>query len=404
MCSTSQNHHAKNPEKRRFGSCATAECLPMVASAPQSRNGTVCVGRPAMRASMLRATQAPICLAAGATPGTGLPSCCRLARSPATNTSGCAGDRQIRPARARARRDRARRPIAVPSEEAATPAAQRIVRAAMRCPPKTRKSAPISVTGAPVRTSTPRRSSCARAFSESCSVKAAQHARPGLDQQHARLARIDVAEFVGQRVARDLRQRAREFHAGRPAADHREGEAGIALGVESVVASARSKASRMRRRIDEGVVQVLEPGREALPFIVAEVGMRGAAGDQQIVVVDAAAVQVNAPRGGIDARDLAHEHGDIALLAQDVAQRRGDRRRRQARGRDLVQQRLEQVMVAAIDQRDFHRRACQLPHRPQSAESATDDHDLPDVAHEENLTETPAHRRAKMLSALKLKL
>ena len=55
-------------------------------------------------------------------------------------------------------------------------------------------------------------------------------------------------------------------------------------------------------------------------------------------------------------RDLAHEHGDIALLAQDVAQRRGDRRRREAGGGDLVQQRLEQVMVAAIDQGDVHRR------------------------------------------------
>ena len=36
MWSVSQNHHAKIPEKRRFGNCATAECRPMVASAPQS--------------------------------------------------------------------------------------------------------------------------------------------------------------------------------------------------------------------------------------------------------------------------------------------------------------------------------------------------------------------------------
>src|SRR3546814_16853445 len=55
----------------------------------RERNGAA--GLPAMRARIASATWRPICLAAGATPGTGLPSCCTEARSPATNTSGMPG-------------------------------------------------------------------------------------------------------------------------------------------------------------------------------------------------------------------------------------------------------------------------------------------------------------------------
>ena len=78
--------------------------------------------------------------------------------------------------------------------------------------------------------------------------------------------------------------------------------------------------------------------------------------------------QATPARAAVSMREhLAHEHGDVALLAQDVAQRRGDGRRRQAGGGHLVEQRLEQVMVAAIDQRDLDRRAraaARTAHKP----------------------------------------
>ena len=53
-----------------------------------------------------RATCAPICFAAGATPGTGLPSCCTLARSPATKISGWPGTLRSRPTGTRPARSR----------------------------------------------------------------------------------------------------------------------------------------------------------------------------------------------------------------------------------------------------------------------------------------------------------
>ena len=55
-------------------------------------------------------------------------------------------------------------------------------------------------------------------------VERRQDARPGFDQDHARLARIDAAKIARQRVAAHLADRARELHARRSAADDDERE------------------------------------------------------------------------------------------------------------------------------------------------------------------------------------
>ena len=47
--------------------------------------------------------------------------------------------------------------------------------------------------------------------------------------------------------------------------------------------------------------------------------------------------------------------------------------RRERRRRDLIEQRLEDVVVRAIDQRDVHRRTLERARRVQSAEAAADD-------------------------------
>jgi len=108
---------------------------------------------------------------------------------------------------------------------------------------------------------------------------------------------------------------------------------------------------------------------------VTEIRVRRAGAHDHRIEVDRIAVrQAHLLRVLVDRRDLGHQHRRIALPAQDVAQRRGDVGRRQTRRRDLVEQRLEQMMVAAIDQRDAHLRAREIARGPQARESATDDH------------------------------
>src|SRR6185369_14457676 len=59
--------------------------------------------------------------------------------------------------------------------------------------------------------------------------------------------------------------------------------------------------------------------------------------------------------------------------AQQIADRPGDFRRRQRSGRDLVEQRLEQMMVAAVDQRDPDRRTGEAEGGLQPAKTGADD-------------------------------
>ena len=60
---------------------------------------------------------------------------------------------------------------------------------------------------------------------------------------------------------------------------------------------------------------------------------------------------------------------------QDVSRRRGDLPFGEDAGRDLVEQRLEEVVVRAVDQAHVHRRAPQEARREETAEARPDDDD-----------------------------
>ena len=74
--------------------------------------------------------------------------------------------------------------------------------------------------------------------------------------------------------------------------------------------------------------------------------------DDERVVRDRPTVgELDLTASDIDAHGLAEDHRRVALLAEQRAERLGDVARRQRAGGDLVQQRLEQVEVAPVDQR-----------------------------------------------------
>ena len=66
------------------------------------------------------------------------------------------------------------------------------------------------------------------------------------------------------------------------------------------------------------VVQRLEPGRVERPVVAAEIRVRGAGGDDQLVVGQLAIAQTYALRVRLHRRGLGQEDGDIALCAQDA--------------------------------------------------------------------------------------
>ena len=98
---------------------------------------------------------------------------------------------------------------------------------------------------------------------------------------------------------------------------------------------------------------------------MAEIRVGRAAGEQQMIERQRASIaEPHVLLIRRDAINVTHQHRDIFLPAQDVAQRRGDIRRRQTRSCDLIEQRLEQMMIAAIKQRDAYRRLGQRARRP----------------------------------------
>ena len=198
--------------------------------------------------------------------------------------------RQVRLRRSRGRPRRAASPSVCRSGEARTPAAHTTVAATMRStgPSPACTSTPCSsmpTTRVPSRTSMPRRVIDRRAASRSGAGKAGQHRRARLDDHDARAGRVDGAELVAQRVARDLGQRARQLDAGRPAAHHDEGQQLVAprrirLAFRPLERQQHAAADR------DGVLQRLQAWRMLLPLGVAEIGVPGAGRQDQVVVVD----------------------------------------------------------------------------------------------------------------------
>jgi len=72
---------------------------------------------------------------------------------------------------------------------------------------------------------------------------------------------------------------------------------------------------------------------------------------------------------------LIEQDGGVLLVAQNGADRLGDIGGRQCRGRDLVQERLEEVVIVAVDHRHLDGRPGQLARRFESAEAGADDND-----------------------------
>jgi hypothetical protein len=108
-----------------------------------------------------------------------------------------------------------------------------------------------------------------------------------------------------------------------------------------------------------------------------EVRVRGARRDDQEVVPHFAAVGAHDhPARWIDRRNLGEQHLHVALAAQHPADGRGDVAGRQTGRRHLIQERLEQMMIAAIDECNAYVAPPERLRSVQTAETTSDDDDV----------------------------
>src|ERR1700722_4940712 len=75
----------------------------------------------------------------------------------------------------------------------------------------------------------------------------------------------------------------------------------------------------------------------------------------------------------VDPDDVTQNDGCIFLVAEEIAYRNPDLSRGKHRGRDLIQQRLEQIVVFAIDHHNFRWRILEGLGCRQTAKTSADD-------------------------------
>ena len=114
---------------------------------------------------------------------------------------------------------------------------------------------------------------------------------------------------------------------------------------------------------------------------MTEVLVRGSAGDDERVVIERAVAEDYAAPGGVNMNGFAQENLRVFLFAQNLAKRAGDIRGGKRAGGDLVEQRLEEVVVAAIDQGDLDRGVFQGQGGAEATEAAAEDYDSERIGH-----------------------
>ena len=179
---------------------------------------------------------------------------------------------------------------------------------------------------------------------------------------------------AAHRLVDEVGERAGELDAGGSAADDDEVQ----------------RALVDQRRVTVGVLEHADDARSqplgVIEAVERERVLRGARGAEEVRLRarrehDRVAGERPPVRGGhaachgVQRLDRAQLDVDVRVVREHLAQREGDVARRQLRGRDLVQQGLELVVVVAVEQRDVHVVVAREPAGAADAGEAAAHHD-----------------------------
>ena len=128
------------------------------------------------------------------------------------------------------------------------------------------------------------------------------------------------------------------------------------------------------------MINRFHPWCVVLELRVPVIRLASAGGDDQAVVGDPTTstnrVDGDLPGVEIDVHDFAKRNLRVPLVPKHAADRRRDVPLGENPGRELIEQRLKQVVIRPVDDGDLHIGAAQRFSGKQSAEPAADDHDL----------------------------
>ena len=199
-------------------------------------------------------------------------------------------------------------------------------------------------------------------------------ARAGLDEDNAGVLGVNVAEIVGERVLGELADGTGHFDAGRTAADDHEchvGEAAVGvLDFLGFLKGSEDAAANLK-----GVVEAFKSGGEGFPFGVAKIRMSGTCGQNEMVVSEVALRTGEFTLLDVDPDDFGHFANDVALAAENGSDRLGNVSRGESCGGHLIEQRLEKMVICAVDQDDLDRRILERAGGGEPSKASANDRD-----------------------------
>ena len=203
----------------------------------------------------------------------------------------------------------------------------------------------------------------------------------GLDEEDAEVGRVDAAEVGLEGAADEIGEGSGEFHAGGAAADDDDGhEAAAFVGIGGAFGAFEAGEDAAADGL--GVLEGFEPDGVGGPFVFAEEGGVGAGGEDE--GVEGVGVFGGAGRVGVavDGGDVVEEDGDICGGGEDAAEGAGDVGGGEGGGGDLVEEGLEEVVVAPVDEGDGETGVIgEFLGAGEARESAADDENLPGTGH-----------------------
>src|SRR4029077_4299699 len=150
-----------------------------------------------------------------------------------------------------------------------------------------------------------------------------KNARPAFDQDDARRSRIDVSEICREGLARELCDRAGHLDPGRSSPNDNKGQRSPPLEIVERILGVLE--SHQYSTADVGsVINLFEPRREPLPFVMIEISVSSTGRDDELVITDSALTNQHCFAGDVDSRDLTAENRRVALSPQDPTDRRRD--------------------------------------------------------------------------------
>ena len=162
-----------------------------------------------------------------------------------------------------------------------------------------------------------------------------------------------MAEIARQGITRDLCNRSSHFDPGRSAANDDKGHR----------CSARRRIGNFFGIFEcqqnpapnfHCIFKALQARGKALPFRVPEIGMARASRKNQIIVGKIEVARMNNALVHINRLHFGQHNFDVLAFVQNRAHRRGDVSRRECGSRNLIKERLKEVVIGTVDDNELN--------------------------------------------------